>query len=280
MKGRVAAEKRDEWFYRTRYEQSDEDVWLLEYGRSPSAWHSTWFRQAVRIKVIAFLQWVTDRGISLGKSARWLNEHGPSPSKGTAWYKSTLRYLLARSSDSGEDIGIKKVMRTLKGLRWAQENQQPWIDWITESSESTEECARRVWEMHRLLLQPFRALSAHLVQQQRAYERVADRYLRKGTGMERRAEFGFRFLGTKSLPGKTLRDLLHDAKSSNDGQPWVVELEQIERAVPQFLDFQPTKFDMRLLGRHKTAEALLRILCKLEGMSTRTARRHKTHDVQ
>jgi hypothetical protein len=275
------AAKRNEWYYRTRFEQSGEAAWLLEYGRCPSAWRSPWFRQAVRTNVMVFLHWCNDRRISLRKTARWLIEHGPNPFKGTAWRKSTLRYLLDRSPDSGEDVAIKKVMRLLKGLGWAERNQQPWIDRITELSESTEERARRVWEMHKLLLPPFRMLSAHLVRYQREHELVADRFQRKGTGMERRAEFGFRFLGTKSLPAKTLRDLLQEAKSSaNDFPPWVMELEQLEGAVPQFLDFQPTKFDMKILGQHKTTEALLRILCKLERISTRTARRYKSQGVQ
>ena len=266
--------------YRTRFEQTGEDRWLLEYGRYPSAWRSPWFRQVVRRNVMAFLHWCNDRGVSLGRTARWLTEHGPSPSKGEAWRKSTLRYLPDRSPDSVEDAGIKKVMRLLKGLGWAERNQQPWLDQITELSESSEERARRVWEMHGLLLPPFRRLSAHLVSRQRDHERVADRFSRKGSGMERRAEFGFQFLGTKSLPPKTLRDILQEAKSSaNDVPPWVMELEQLERAVPQFLDFQPTKFDMEILGKHKTSDALLRILCKLEGISTRTARRYK-HTVQ
>jgi hypothetical protein len=272
---------RDEWFYRTRFEQSGEDLWLLEYGRSPSAWQSSWFRQLVRTKVMIFVRWCTSRKISLGKIAKWLNERGPNPSKGTAWHKSTIRYLLDRSPDSGEDVGIRTVMRLLKGLRWAEENQQPWVDRITESSESTEESARRVWEMHRLLLPPFRVLSAFLVQSQRKHERVADRFQQKGTGMHRRGAFGLQFLGTKSLQAKTLRNILQDAKSSSDGTlPWVLELENLERAVPQFLDFQPTKFDMELLGKHKTTEALLKILCRLEGISTRTARRYKSQDVQ
>jgi len=272
---------RDEWCYRTRFEQSGNDLWLLEYGRSPSAWQSPCFRQVVRTKVTAFLRWCNSRKISLGKIARWLNGHGPSPSKGTVWHKSTLRYLLDRSPDSGEDVGIKTVMRLLKGLRWVERNQQPWVDLITESSESTEGRARRVWEMHRLLLPPFRALSSYLVRSQRKYERVADRFQLDGTGMQRRAAFAFRFLSTQSLPAKTLRDILRDVKSSSNGTlPWVVELEQLERAVPMFLDFQPTKFDMELLGKHKTTEALLKILCRLEGISTRTARRYKSQDVQ
>src|SRR5260370_32997505 len=103
--------------------------------------------------------------------------------------------------------------------------------------------------MHRLLLPPFRALSAYLGRSQREHERVADRFQLEGTGMQRRAEFGFQFLGTIALPGKTLRNILRDAKSSStDTLPWVVELEQLEGAVPQFLDFQPTKFDSKLLG--------------------------------
>jgi hypothetical protein len=171
-------------------------------------------------------------------------------------------------------------MTLLKGLGWAQKNQQPWVDRITDLSESSGECARRVWEMHSLLLPPFRSLAAHLARRQREYERVADRFSRKGTGMERKAEFGFRFLETNSLPAKTLRNILQEAKlSANDDVPWITELEQLERALPQFLDFQPTKFDMKILGRHKTAEALLRILCKLERISTRTARRYRSQAV-
>jgi len=279
-KHRIGAKNREE-FYRARFEQSGKDMWLLEYGRSPSAWQSPWFRQLVRTKVMVFVRWCTSRKISLGKIARWLNERGPNPSKGTAWRKSTLRYLLDRSPDSGEEVGIRAVMRLLKGLRWAERNQEPWVDRITELSESTEESARRVWEMHRLLLPPFQALSSYLVRSQREYERVADRFQLEGTGMQRRGAFAFRFLGTKLLPAKTLRNMLQEAKSSSTGiLPWVVELEQLERAVPQFLDFQPTKFDVQLLGQHKTTEALLRILCGLEGISTRTARRYKSQDVQ
>jgi hypothetical protein len=272
---------RDEWFYRTRFEQSGEELWLLEYGRSPSAWQSPWFRQLVRTKVRAFVRWCKSRKISLGKIARWLNECGPSPSKRTVWHKSTLRYLLDQSPDSREDVGIRTVMRLLMGLRWAERNQQPWVDRITELSESTVESARRVWKMHRLLLPPFRALSAYLGRSQHEHERVADRSQLEGTGMQRRAEFGFRFLRTKSLPAKTLRNILEDAKLSSGGTiPWVLELEQLEKAVPQFLDFQPTNFDMELLGKHKTTEALLKILCRLEGISTRTARRYKSQDLQ
>ncbi len=128
---------RDEWFYRARFEQSGENSWLLEYGRSPSAWQSPWFRQVIRTNVMVFVRWCNSRKISLGKTAKWLNERGPSPSKRATWHKSTLRYLLDRSPDSAEDVGIKIVMRLLKGLRWAERNQQPWLDRITESSEST-----------------------------------------------------------------------------------------------------------------------------------------------
>ena len=170
---RVAAKNRDEWFYRTRFEQSGEDRWLLEYGRSPSAWKSPWFRRVVRTKVMTFIICCTSRNISLGQIAKWLNEHGPSPSKGAAWHKSTLRYLLDRSPDSGEDVKIKTVMRFLKGLRRVETNQQPWKDQIIEASESSEEKARRVWEMHRLLLPPFRSLSADLARSQREHEEVA-----------------------------------------------------------------------------------------------------------
>src|SRR5215472_17017223 len=95
----VVANEKNELFYRTRFEQSGEPTWLLEFGLSPSAWQSSWFREVVRTKIIAFLQWCNSRGISLGKTAKWLNEHGPSPSKGSAWQKSTLRYLLDRSPD-------------------------------------------------------------------------------------------------------------------------------------------------------------------------------------
>lgn len=280
-KPRVAVKNRDEWFYRTRFEQSGKDMWLVEYGRSPSAWQSPWFRQLVRTKIMVFVRWCTSRKISLGKTARWLNERGPSPSKEAAWHKSTLRYLLNRWPDPGEDVGIRAVMKLLKGFRWAQRNQQPWVDQIAESSESSKEGARRVWEMHRLLLPPFRALSAHLVRSQRKYERVADRFQLKGTGMHRRGEFGFRFLGSKSLQAKTLRNILQETKSSSNGTvPWVLELEDLETAVTDFLEFQPTKFDMELLGKHKTTEALLQILCRLEGISIRTARRYKPQGVQ
>jgi hypothetical protein len=279
-KRRIGAKNREK-YYRTQFEQSGKDLWLLEYGCSPSAWQSPWFRQLVRTKVMVFVRWCTSRKISLGKIARWLNERGPSPSKGAAWHKSTLRYLLDRSPDFGEDVGIRTVVRLLKGLRWAQRNQQPWVDQITESSESSEESSRRVWEMHGLLLPPFRELSRYLVNSQREYERVADRFQLKDTGMQRRAAFAFRFLGSKSLPAKTLRSILKDAKSSSNGtQPWIAELEQVESAVPEFLDFQPTKFDVQLLGQHKTTEALLKILCRLEGISTRTAHRYKPQGVQ
>ena len=280
-KRRAASKNRDEWFYRTCFEQSGKDIWLVEYGRSPSAWHSLWFRQVVRTKVMVFLRWCNSRKISFGRAATWLNEHGPSPHKGTKWHKSTLRYLLQRSPDSGDNAGIKMAMRLLKGLRWAEANQQPWVDQIAESSESTEERSRRVWEMHRLLLPPFQVLSAHLVRSHHEHELVADWSQRNGTSMQRRGEFGFQFLGSPSLAAKTLRKILQDVKSSSPGVlPWAIELEQLDRAVPQFLDFQPTKFDMELLGQHKTADALLRILCKLEGISTRTARRYKSESVQ
>ncbi len=120
-------------------------------------------------------------------------------------------------------------------------------------------------------------MSAYLFRRNQEHERVADRFQRNGTPMQRRGAFAFRFLGTTSLPAKTLRDVLRDAKSSSDGTlPWVLELEQLERAVPQFLDLQLSKFDFQVLGKHKTTEALLRILCRFEGISTRTARRHKS----
>jgi hypothetical protein len=99
--------------------------------------------------------------------------------------------------------------------------------------------------------------------------------------MHRRGEFAFRFLGSNSLPVKTLKNILEEAKSSSSDTPaWVSQLEQLEMAVPNFLDFQPTKFDAEVLGQHKTTEALLRILCELEGISTRTARRYKSQSVQ
>jgi len=278
---RIAVKNRDEWYYRTRFEQSGEDAWLLEYGRFPSAWQSRWFRGILKTNIIAFLRWCRSRGISLGKIAAWLNEHGPTPTKGVAWHKSTLRYLLDHSPDPREEIAIRRVMRLLKGFRWAERNRQPWLDQIIELSESTEECARRVWEMHKLLLPSFRMLSAHLIRQQRAHERHARLESPTATGMQRRAEFGFRFLGTPSLAAKSLRDIVKDVKSSSNETPsWVAELEQLEGAVPEFLDFQPTKFDVQLLGKHKTTEALLRILCRLERISARSARRYKYQSVQ
>jgi hypothetical protein len=133
--------------------------------------------------------------------------------------------------------------------------------------------------MHNLLLPAFRALSAYLVQAHGEYERDAERG--KGTEMHRRGEFAFRFLGT-SLKRRTLRDILQQAKSSSkETLPWVVELEKLDKPiVPDFLDFQPSNWDMELLGQHKTHEALLRILCKLERISTRTAHRYRPHTVQ
>ena len=276
----AAARRKDECYYRTRYEQSGKITWLLEYGLSPSAWQSRWFRDVVRTKIIAFLQWCTSRGISLGKMAKWLNENGPSPSKGRAWHKSTLRYLLGRTP-AGDEAEIRALVRLLKGLRWAEQNQQPGLDRVIESSESTEECARRVWDMHKLLLPAFRALSACLARAHRKYTRKADRFQRKGTGIHRRGEFAFRFLGI-SLKRRTLRDILQQAKSSSkETLPWVVELEKLDKdIVPDFLDFQPSNRDMELLGQHKTKEALLRILCKLERITTRTAHRYRAHCVQ
>jgi hypothetical protein len=275
----AAARRKDECYYRTRYEQSGKISWLLEYGLSPSAWQSPWFREVVRTKIIAFLQWCNSRGVSLGKIAKWLNDHGPSPSRGKAWYKSTVAFLLARSPASDEETNIRTLVRLLKGFGWAERNQQPGLDRVIESSESTEECARRVWDMHNLLLPAFRALSAYLVQAHREYERKAERG--KGTEMHRRGEFAFRFLGI-SLKRRTLRDILQHAKSSSkETLAWVVELEKLDKdIVPDFLDFQPSNWDMELLGQHKTKEALLRILCKLERITTRTARRYRAHCVQ
>lgn len=278
----ITAKDRDEWYYRARFEKSEDDAWLQEYGRFPSAWKSPWFTGIVNKNIIAFLCWCRNRGISLGRIAGWLNDHGPSPPQGMAWHKSTVRYLLNRqSSHVEENLAIKRVIRVLKRLRWAQKNQQGGLDQVIALSESTQERARRVWEMHRLLLPAFRRLSAHLVQGQHRHERVADPYPRRATGMQRRAEFGLRYLGTPSLAAKTLRDIVDDAKSSSKQIPaWVAELEQLELTVPEFLGFQLTKFDMRFLGQHKTTEALLRILCKLEGISTRSARRYKSQVVQ
>jgi hypothetical protein len=273
--------KETEWYYRTRFERSNESNLLLEYGRSPSAWRSTWFRGEVRKRILAFLSWCHNRRISLGKIAGWLNKNGPDPPRGRKWQKSTLKHLLGGTLGSDADVKIREVMRLLKELRRVERNQRPGIDQIIELSESAVECARRVWEMHSLFLPPFKKLSAYLVHWQRKHERRADRFQLKGTGMRRRGEFGFRFFGTDSLPTKTLRDVIRDAKSkSDDALPWVVELEDLEKAVPQFLDFRPTKFDMKLLGNHKTSEALLRILCRFEGISTRTARRYRHHSVQ
>jgi len=274
------ANEKNECFYRTRFEQSGKISWLLEYSLSPSAWQSSWFREVVGTKIIAFLQLCNSRGISLGKIAKWLNEHGPSPSRGKAWHKSTLRFLLTRSPASAGETNIRTLARLLKGFHWAEQNQQPGLDWVIESSESTEECSRRVWDMHTLLLPAFRALSAYLVQAHKEYEREADQG--EGTEMHRRGEFAFRFLGTPSLKRRTLMDILQQAKSSSkETLPWVVELEKLdEEVVPDLLDFQPSNWDMELLGRHKTHEALLRILCKLEGISTRTARRYRPDTVQ
>jgi len=277
----TAARRKDERYHRTHYEQSGDVSGLLEYGLFPSAWKSSWFRQVVRTKTIAFLQWCNSREISLGKIAKWLNEHGPSPSRGKAWHKSTVRFLLGQSPESGEETNIRTLVRLLKGLHSAEQNQQPGLDRVIESSESTEECARRVWDMHNLFLPAFRALSAYLVQAHREHESLAERG--KGTEMHRRGEFAFRFLGTPALKARTLRDILQQAKSSSkETLAWVVELEHLEKSktLPDFLDFEPSKFDMELLGQHKTHEALLRILCKLEGISTRTARRYRPHTVQ
>jgi len=278
----AVANEKNEWFYRTRFEQSGGIRWILEFGLSPSAWQSFWFREVVRTKIITFLQWCNSRGISLGKIAKWLNEHGPSPSRGKVWHKSTVRFLLDRSTAFDEETNIRKLVRLLKGLRWAEQNQQPGLDRVIESSETTEECARRVWEMHRLFLPAFRVLSAYLVRAHRKYKRKADRFQREGTGMHRRGEFAFRFLGTPSLKARTLRDILQQAKSSSkETLPWVVELEELDKVIlPDFLDFQPSNWDMELLGQHKTHEALLRILCKLEGISTRSAHRYQPQCIQ
>jgi hypothetical protein len=190
-----------------------------------------------------------------------------------------VRFLLGRSPQSAEETNVRTLVRLLKGLRWAEQNQQPGLDEVVESSESTEECARRVWDMHRLLLPVFRTLSGYLAQAHREYESVAQRG--KGTDMHRRGEFAFRFLGTPALKARTLRDILQAQSSSKETLPWVVELEELdEKVVPDLLDFQPSNWDMELLGQHKTKEGLLRILCKLEGITTRTARRYRPHSVQ
>src|SRR5215469_16070312 len=122
------ANEKNECFYRTRFEQSGKISWLLEYSLSPSAWQSSWFREVVGTKIIAFLQLCNSRGISLGKIAKWLNEHGPSPSRGKAWHKSTLRFLLTRSPASAGETNIRTLARLLKGFHWAEQNQQPWLD--------------------------------------------------------------------------------------------------------------------------------------------------------
>jgi hypothetical protein len=278
----MAASASNEWYYRTRFERSGDDTWLLEFGRYPSAWTSAWFRSVIDENIIAFLRWCRSRGVSLGKIARWLNANGPSPTKGEKWHKSTVRYLLDhRSPDTEDNVPIKRVLRLLKGLRWAASNQQPWLDQVIAVSNSVEERARRTWEMHRLLLPAFRALSVHLAQRLRAHERAAVPYPFDATGMQRRSEFGLRYLGTPSLRSMSLRTVIQEVKSSSAEPPaWTAELERFELAVPEFLDFRPTKLDMELLGRHKASEALLRILCKLEGLSTRSAHRHRSSDVQ
>lgn len=278
----MAASASNEWYYRTRFERSGDDTWLLEYGLYPSAWTSSWFRNVVDENVISFLRWCRNQQLSLGKAAGWLNANGPSPPKGEKWHKSTVRYLLDhRSPDAGKNVSIKRVLRLLKGLRWAEQNQQPRLDTVTLVSDSIEERARRVWEMHRLLLPAFRALSLHLAQRLRAHERAAVPSPLGATGMKRRAQFAMRYVGTPSLRAMSLRTVIQEIKSSSVEPPaWTAELERLELAVPEFLDFQPTKLDMELLGRHKASEALLRILCKLEGLSTRSARRRRSVNVQ
>src|SRR5262249_49916627 len=121
------------------------------------------------------------------------------------------------------------------------QNQQPWRDLIIETSESTAECARRVWDMHRLFLPAFRALSTCLARAHRKYNRKADGFQREGTGMHRRGEFAFPFRGTPSLKRRTRREIWQQPKpSSKETLLGGGELEKWDkRVVPELFDFQP-----------------------------------------
>jgi hypothetical protein len=154
----------------------------------------------------------------------------------------------------------------VKSLRRAEENPQATREQIAIRVEETGERVQHVWEIHGLLLEPMRAYSLHLRKMHKEYESQTDRICK--TAMRARGEFARRYLGTKSLEPESLRDILQGTKLSP-------ELGKLDQIFPEFLNMKPTRDEAELLGSHRVSEALLRIICRWEGISVRTARRYK-----
>jgi hypothetical protein len=94
--------------------------------------------------------------------------------------------------------------------------------------------------------------------------------------MSRRGEFAFQFFGTPSFPAEGLVELF--VKGNGERKRKVVAM--LGGTLLGFEDLCPTKRDVELLGKRKLKEAALRIACQLEGISVKTARRHKPQVVQ
>ncbi len=94
--------------------------------------------------------------------------------------------------------------------------------------------------------------------------------------MYRKGEFGRDFFGTPSFPCKGLVELF--VKGNEKRKRKVVAM--LGGTLLGFEDLYPTKRDVELLGKHKMKEAALRIACRREGISVKTARRYKPQVVQ
>jgi hypothetical protein len=89
--------------------------------------------------------------------------------------------------------------------------------------------------------------------------------------MSRRGEFAFQFFDTPSFPSKGLVEVFTRGNSIRKQK--VVKL--LGGALLGFDEIYPTKRVVELLGKHKLNEAALRIVCRLEGISVKSARRYK-----
>jgi hypothetical protein len=131
-----------------------------------------------------------------------------------------------------------------------------------------------VFELHRQLMSLARAYVRYLGECHKKHERVACK--EKRPGMFRRGEFAFRFFGTPSFPRKGLIE--NFTKGNTKRKLEIVKM--LSLALLGVGEIYPTGRDVELLGGHKLNEAVLRIACRLEGISVRTARRYKSQSVQ
>jgi hypothetical protein len=252
--------------YRLRFEQKRDYTFLLEYALRPSAWRMHWFKLLVRRHLVLFIHWCRERQISFSRIAAWLNRKGPKPLRGKTWHKSSVRYLgnLPSAPKNAPEIGV--LLCFLKSLRGAWENRQPGLDKATLVANSPEERVRRIREFYEFLLPMARAYVPYLNECFHKHESVADRFQQKGTGMARKGEFALRYFGTPSFKAKGFVEVFTNGDSK--------QKQEIAAKLLGEEDIYPTKREVELLGRHKINQAVLEIVCRIEGLSVRTVVRY------